>query len=78
MMLGVVNGAHLTVEDIIIDGNNEKRLLWVESTEALPASLTINDGAILQNGKVEASDQTKLGGAIYCQYAGDVIINAAA
>lgn len=75
MMLGVVNGAHLTVEDIIIDGNNQKRLFWVESTEALPASLAINDGAILQNGKVEESDQTKLGGAIYCQYAGDVTIN---
>lgn len=75
MMLGVVNGAHLTVENIIIDGNNQKRLFWVESTEALPASLTINDGAILQNGKVEENDQTKLGGAIYCQYAGDVTIN---
>ena len=75
MMLGVVNGAHLTVEDIIIDGNHKKRLFWVESTETLPASLTINDGAILQNGKVEASDQTKLGGAIHCQYAGDVTIN---
>ena len=75
MMLGVVNGSKLTVEDIIIDGNNQKRLFWVESTEALPASLTINDGAILQNGKVEESDQTKLGGAIYCQYVGDVTIN---
>ena len=75
MMLGVVNGAHLTVEDIIIDGNNEKRIFWVESTEILPASLNINNGTILQNGRVEASDQTKLGGAIYCQYAGDVIIN---
>lgn len=75
MMLGVVNGAQLTVEDIIIDGNNEKRLFWVESTEALPASLTINKGAVLQNGKVEESDQTKIGGGIYCQYAGDVTIN---
>lgn len=75
MMLGVVNGANLTVEDIIIDGNNKKRIFWVESSEALPAQLTINDGAILQNGKVDPNDQTKLGGAIYCQYAGDVIIN---
>ncbi len=74
MMLGVVNGAHLTVEDIIIDGNNAKRLFWVESHDE-PAKLTINDGAILQNGKVEASDQTKRGGAIYCQKAGDVTIN---
>lgn len=75
MMLGVVNGAHLTVENIIIDGNSEKRLFWVESTEALPASLTINEGAILENGKVDPNDQTKIGGGIYCQYAGDVIIN---
>ena len=74
MMLGVVNGAHLTVKDIIIDGNNAKRLFWVESHDE-PAKLTINDGAILQNGKVEASDQTKLGGAIYCQKLGDVTIN---
>ena len=75
MMLGVVNGANLTVEDIIIDGNNAKRLFWMESTEALPASLTINKGAILENGKVEASDQTKIGGGIYCQGAGDLTIN---
>lgn len=75
MMLGVVNGAHLTVESIIIDGNYKKRIFWVESTEELPAKLTINDGAILQKGKVETSDQTKLGGAIYCQKAGDVTIN---
>lgn len=75
MMLGVVNGADLTVENIIIDGNNAKRLFWVESTEALPAHLTINEGAILQNGKVQESDQTKYGGAIFCQYAGFVIIN---
>lgn len=75
MMLGVVNGAHLTVENIIIDGNYKKRIFWVESTEELPAKLTINDGAILQKGKVETSDQTKLGGAIYCQKAGDVTIN---
>ncbi|WP_068455469.1 S-layer homology domain-containing protein [Aedoeadaptatus pacaensis] len=75
MMLGVVNGAHLTVEDIIIDGNNAKRLFWMESTEALPASLTINKGAILENGKVEASDQTRIGGGIYCQGAGDLTIN---
>lgn len=75
MMLGVVNGAHLTVENIIIDGNNAKRLFWVESTETLPASLTINKGAILENGKVEASDQTKIGGGIYCQGAGDLTIN---
>ena len=68
MMLGVVNGAHLTVEDIIIDGNNEKRIFWVESTEILPASLNINNGTILQNGRVEASDQTKLGGAISVSY----------
>ena len=74
MMLGVVNMAHLTVENIIIDGNNEKRLFWVESLDE-PAKLTINDGAILQNGKVEASDQTKLGGAIFCQKVGDVTIN---
>ncbi|MFR9296565.1 MAG: InlB B-repeat-containing protein, partial [Aedoeadaptatus pacaensis] len=75
MMLGVVNGAQLTVEDIIIDGNNAKRLFWMESTEALPASLTINKGAVLQNGKVEESDQTKIGGGIYCQGAGDLTIN---
>ncbi|MBS4872117.1 MAG: S-layer homology domain-containing protein [Peptoniphilus sp. oral taxon 375] len=75
MMLGVVNGADLTVENIIVDGNNEKRLFWVESTEALPANLTINDGAILENGKVDPNDQTKIGGGIYCQYAGDVTIN---
>lgn len=75
MMLGVVNGAHLTVENIIIDGNHEKRLFWVESTADKPASLTINDGAVLQNGKVEARDQTKLGGAIFCQKVGDVTIN---
>ncbi len=75
MMLGVVNGAHLTVENIIIDGNSQKRLFWVQSTEALPASLTINDGAVLENGKVEASDQTKHGAAIYCQNAGNVTIN---
>ena len=75
MMLGIVNGAKLTVENIIIDGNNQARLLWVESTEGFPASLTINDGTILQNGKVQENDQTKLGGAIYCQYAGYVTIN---
>ena len=75
MMLGVVNGAELTVENIIIDGNNAKRLFWVESTEALPAHLIINDGAILQNGKVQESDQTKYGGAMFCQYAGFVTIN---
>lgn len=74
MMLGVVNGADLTVENIIIDGNNEKRLFWVESTEKLPASLTINNGAILENGKVDPSDQTKHGAAIYCQEAGNVTI----
>ena len=75
MMLGVVNGADLTVENIIIDGNNEKRLFWVESTEGSPANLTINNGSILQNGKVEESDQTKVGGAIYCQRTGNVTIN---
>ena len=75
MMLGVVNGAHLTVENIIIDGNNQKRIFWVESTESLPASLTINYGAILQNGKVDPNDGAKTGGAIYCQEAGDVTIN---
>ena len=75
MMLGVVNGAHLTVENIIIDGNNAKRVFWMESTEGFPASLTINEGAILQNGKVDPNDQTKIGGAIYCQDAGNVTIN---
>ena len=75
MMLGVVNGAQLTVENIIIDGNHKKRLFWVESTEAYPVSLTINDGAILQNGKVDPDDQTKHGAAIYCQEAGNVTIN---
>lgn len=75
MMLGVVNGADLTIEHIIIEGNHQKRLLWVESEDALPASLTINDGTILQNGKVEASDQTKLGGAIYGQGASIITIN---
>ncbi|WP_304263048.1 InlB B-repeat-containing protein [Kallipyga massiliensis] len=75
MMLGVVNGAHLSVENIIIDGNHQARLIWVESTDSLPAQLTINDGAILENGKVQPDDQTKIGGGIYCQYAGDVTIN---
>ncbi len=75
MMLGVVNGTDLTVEDIIIDGKNAKRLFWVESSEALPAQLTINDGAVLQNGKVDPNDQTEYGAAIFCQYAGDVVIN---
>lgn len=75
MMLGVVNGAHLSVENIIIDGNHQARLLWVESTDSLPAQLTINDGAILENGKVQEGDQTKVGGGIYCQTAGDVTIN---
>lgn len=75
MMLGVVNGAHLTVENIIIDGNNQKSIFWVESTEPLPASLTINEGTILENGKVDPNDQTKIGAAIYCQDAGDVTIN---
>lgn len=75
MMLGVVNGAELTVENIIIDGNHQARLIWVESSDSLPAQLTINDGAILENGKVQPDDQTKIGGGIYCQYAGDVTIN---
>ena len=75
MMLGVVNGTHLTIENIIIDGNNQKRILWVESSENDPASLTINEGTILQNGKVEESDQTKVGGAIYGQKACEVTIN---
>lgn len=75
MMLGVVNGAHLTVENIIIDGNHEKRLFWVESEEKVPASLTIDKGTVLENGKVDPDDQTKIGGGIYCQYAGDVTIN---
>ena len=74
-MLGVVNGGDLAIENIIIDGNNEARLLWIESTEGLPASLTINDGTILQNGKVQADDQTKHGGAIYCQGASILTIN---
>lgn len=77
MMLGVVNGAHLTVGNIIIDGNHEKRLFWVESEEKVPASLTIDKGTVLENGKVDPDDQTKIGGGIYCQYAGDVTIKAA-
>lgn len=74
MMLGVVNGSELTIENIIIDGNQQTRLLWVESTKDLPASLTINNGAILQNGKVQQGDRARIGGAIYCQKAGFVTI----
>ena len=65
----VVNGANLTVENIIIDGNNEKRLFWVDGNEKNPTGLTINKGAILQNGKGDN------GGAIFCQDAGNVTIN---
>ena len=65
----VVNGANLTVESIIIDGNNEKRLLWVDGSEKNPTDLTINKGAVLQNGKGDN------GGAIFCQDVGNVTIN---
>ncbi|WP_054251906.1 S-layer homology domain-containing protein [Neofamilia massiliensis] len=65
----VVNGAHLTVENIIIDGNKEKRLLWVDGSEKNPTDLTINKGTVLQNGKGDN------GGAIFCQDVGNVTIN---
>lgn len=65
----VVNGAHLTVENIIIDGNKEKRLLWVDGSEKNPTDLTINKGTVLQNGKGDN------GAAIFCQGAGNVTIN---
>ena len=65
----IVNGANLTVENIIIDGNNEKRLLWVDGSEKNPTDLTINKGTVLQNGKGDN------GGAIFCQDAGNVTIN---
>lgn len=65
----VVNGANLTVENIIIDGNKEKRLLWLDGSENNPTDLTINKGTVLQNGKGDN------GGAIFCQGAGNVTIN---
>lgn len=73
-MIAVVLGADLTVEDIIIDGNHQKRLFYVTSEEPT-ASLTINDGVILKNGTTTGDKANRHGGAIYCQENGAVTIN---